>query len=45
MLVSAASDGERSIELTVSPMRDANGRIDGAVVALRDVSDLRASRG
>ncbi len=41
MLVSAASDGERSIELTVSPMRDANGRIDGAVVALRDVSDLR----
>jgi diguanylate cyclase (GGDEF)-like protein/PAS domain S-box-containing protein len=41
MLVSAASDGERSIELTVSPMRDVNGRVDGAVVALRDVSDLR----
>ncbi len=41
MLVAAASDGERSIELTVSPMRDANGRIDGAVIALRDVSDLR----
>ncbi|MGB7739784.1 MAG: EAL domain-containing protein, partial [Steroidobacteraceae bacterium] len=41
MLVSAASDGERSIELTVSPMRDANGRVDGAVIALRDVSDLR----
>jgi len=43
MLVSAAGEGEgeRSIELTVSPMRDANGRIDGAVIALRDVSDLR----
>ncbi|MGB7903077.1 MAG: EAL domain-containing protein, partial [Steroidobacteraceae bacterium] len=41
MLVSAAGDGERSIELTVSPMRDANGRVDGAVIALRDVSDLR----
>ncbi len=41
MLVSAESDGERSIELTVSPMRDANGDVDGAVIALRDVSDLR----
>ncbi len=41
MLVSAASEGERSIELTVSPMRDANGRVDGAVIALRDISDLR----
>ena len=41
MLVSAESDGERSIELTVSPMRDASGRVDGAVIALRDVSDLR----
>jgi diguanylate cyclase (GGDEF)-like protein/PAS domain S-box-containing protein len=41
MLVSADSDGERSIEVTVSPMRDARGHIDGAVIALRDVSDLR----
>ena len=41
MLVSAESDGERSIELTVSPMRDAAGEVDGTVIALRDVSDLR----
>ncbi|MDH5175681.1 MAG: EAL domain-containing protein [Gammaproteobacteria bacterium] len=41
MLVSAESDGERSIEITVSPMRDAKGNIDGAVIALRDVTDLR----
>ncbi len=41
MLVSPDSDGERSIEVTVSPMRDANGHVDGAVIALRDVSDLR----
>jgi diguanylate cyclase (GGDEF)-like protein/PAS domain S-box-containing protein len=41
MLVSAESDGERSIEVTVSPMRDAAGQVDGTVIALRDVSDLR----
>jgi diguanylate cyclase (GGDEF)-like protein/PAS domain S-box-containing protein len=41
MLVSADGDGERSIELTVSPMRDATGEVDGTVIALRDVSDLR----
>ncbi len=41
MLVSAESNGERSIEVTVSPLRDAKGRVDGTVIALRDVSDLR----
>ncbi|HET7203983.1 MAG TPA: EAL domain-containing protein [Steroidobacteraceae bacterium] len=41
MLVSADSNGERSIEVTVSPMRDAAGQIDGTVIALRDVTDLR----
>lgn len=41
MLVSADKEGERSIEVTVSPMRDADGQVDGTVIALRDVSDLR----
>jgi diguanylate cyclase (GGDEF)-like protein/PAS domain S-box-containing protein len=41
MLLSAEGDGERSIEVTVSPMRDAGGLVDGTVIALRDVTDLR----
>jgi diguanylate cyclase (GGDEF)-like protein/PAS domain S-box-containing protein len=41
MLVSADTNGERSIEVTVSPMRDAAGQVEGTVVALRDVTDLR----
>jgi PAS domain S-box-containing protein len=41
MLVSANGDGERSIELTVSPIRDDEGNISGTVISLRDVSDLR----
>jgi diguanylate cyclase (GGDEF)-like protein/PAS domain S-box-containing protein len=41
MLVSTEGDGERSIEVTVSPLRDAAGQVDGTVIALRDVSDLR----
>jgi diguanylate cyclase (GGDEF)-like protein/PAS domain S-box-containing protein len=41
MLVATGSEGERSIEVTVSPMRDVSGQIDGTVIALRDVSDLR----
>jgi diguanylate cyclase (GGDEF)-like protein/PAS domain S-box-containing protein len=41
MLVSTNSNGERSIEVTVSPMRDAAGQVDGTVIALRDVTDLR----
>jgi diguanylate cyclase (GGDEF)-like protein/PAS domain S-box-containing protein len=41
MLLSTGGDSERSIEVTVSPLRDAHGRVDGTVIALRDVSDLR----
>ena len=41
MMIHANGDGERSIEMTVSPMRDAAGEIGGAVIALRDVSDIR----
>ncbi len=41
MLIHANGDGERSIEMTVSPMRDTEGEVSGAVVALRDVSDIR----
>jgi diguanylate cyclase (GGDEF)-like protein/PAS domain S-box-containing protein len=41
MLLSTEGDSERSIEVTVSPLRDAHGRVDGTVIALRDVSDLR----
>jgi diguanylate cyclase (GGDEF)-like protein/PAS domain S-box-containing protein len=41
MVVSSDGEGERSIELTVTPLRDAQGELSGTVVALRDVSDLR----
>jgi diguanylate cyclase (GGDEF)-like protein/PAS domain S-box-containing protein len=41
MLLAADANGERSIEVTVSPMRDVAGQVDGTVIALRDVSDLR----
>ena len=41
MLVANDDRGERSIELTVSPLRDAEGDLSGTVIALRDVSDLR----
>ncbi len=41
MLVSNNGGGERSIELTVSPLRDSSGEVSGTVIALRDVSDLR----
>jgi len=41
MLVSNDGGGERSIELTVSPLRDPAGELSGTVIALRDVSDLR----
>ncbi len=41
MVVSNDGGGERSIELTVSPLRDPGGDIAGTVIALRDVSDLR----
>jgi diguanylate cyclase (GGDEF)-like protein/PAS domain S-box-containing protein len=41
MLLTNNGNGERSIEITVSPMRDVAGRVDGTVIALRDVSELR----
>jgi diguanylate cyclase (GGDEF)-like protein/PAS domain S-box-containing protein len=41
LLVAANGNGERSIELTVSPLRDHEGDLTGTVVALRDVSDIR----
>jgi diguanylate cyclase (GGDEF)-like protein/PAS domain S-box-containing protein len=41
MVVANDGPGERSIELTVSPLRDASGEVAGTVIALRDVSDLR----
>jgi diguanylate cyclase (GGDEF)-like protein/PAS domain S-box-containing protein len=41
MVVSNDGGGERSIELTVSPLRDAGGEVSGTVITLRDVSDLR----
>ena len=41
MVVSNDGGGERSIELTVSPLRDAEGDLSGTVIALRDVTDLR----
>jgi diguanylate cyclase (GGDEF)-like protein/PAS domain S-box-containing protein len=41
MAVSGDGAGERSIELAVSPLRDAAGEISGTVVTMRDVTDLR----
>jgi len=41
MVVSSDGGAERSIELTVSPLRDVAGDVTGTVIALRDVSDLR----
>jgi len=41
MVVSTDGGGERSIELTVSPLRDVEGEVSGTVITLRDVSDLR----
>src|SRR5688572_10957368 len=41
MLVSNNGSGERSIELNVAPIRNASNEVTGAVIAVRDVSDLR----
>jgi diguanylate cyclase (GGDEF)-like protein/PAS domain S-box-containing protein len=41
MVVSGDGERERSIELSVAPLRDAGGEISGTVIAVRDVSDLR----
>ncbi|HEV7137699.1 MAG TPA: EAL domain-containing protein [Steroidobacteraceae bacterium] len=41
LLISRADSGERSIELSATPMRDAAGQQVGAVVLLHDVSEQR----
>ncbi len=41
MVLSGDGEGERSIELAVSPLRDPDGELSGTVITLRDVSDLR----
>jgi diguanylate cyclase (GGDEF)-like protein/PAS domain S-box-containing protein len=41
MVISGDGEGERSIELSVSPLRDATGELAGTVIAVRDVTDLR----
>ncbi len=41
LLVSRADESERSIELSASPIRDANNEVTGAVVLLHDVTELR----
>jgi len=41
LLLSRVNDSERSIELSASPIRDANNEVTGAVVLLHDVTELR----
>ncbi len=41
LLLPSASGGERSIELTASPIRNADREVIGAVVMLHDVTELR----
>jgi diguanylate cyclase (GGDEF)-like protein/PAS domain S-box-containing protein len=41
LLLSKSNDTERSIELSASPIRDANNEVAGAVVLLHDVTELR----
>jgi len=41
LLLSRANDSERSIELSASPIRNADHEITGAVVLLHDVTELR----
>ena len=41
LLVVRNDGGERSIELSASPIRTADGRLTGALVLLHDVSELR----
>jgi len=41
LLVSSASDKEVSVDVTASPVIAPDGSIDGAVIMIRDVSELR----
>jgi diguanylate cyclase (GGDEF)-like protein/PAS domain S-box-containing protein len=41
MVVSGEGEAERSLELEVTPLRDAAGDLTGTVVTVRDVTDLR----
>ena len=41
LLLSRANDSERSIELSASPIRNADNEVSGAVVLLHDVTELR----
>src|SRR5262249_570501 len=41
LLVSRANGGERSIELSASPIRDSSRELMGAVILLHDVTELR----
>ena len=41
LLLSKANGGERSIELSASPIRDGGKEVTGAVVLLHDVTELR----
>jgi diguanylate cyclase (GGDEF)-like protein/PAS domain S-box-containing protein len=41
MVVSGEGESERSLELAVSPLRDAGGELTGTVITVRDVTDLR----
>ncbi len=41
MLVSNGGESQRSIELTVAPLREPGGDVTGTVISVRDVSDLR----
>src|SRR5580692_11663589 len=41
LLLPSASGGERSIELTASPIRNADREVIGAVVMLHDVTEMR----
>jgi diguanylate cyclase (GGDEF)-like protein/PAS domain S-box-containing protein len=41
LLLSRANGGERSIELSASPIRDSSREVVGAVILLHDVSEMR----
>src|SRR5690606_27022568 len=41
LMVARDGTGERSVELSVSPLRNHRGDVVGTVIAIRDVSELR----